>query len=242
MPGSNSNPLSPHTWMETSYVVPHRRVRTDRAMREQSLQASKIRFRPREPAMEGACHPHDTITIAVKTSAVNMSARLESRAASATIPKIFSLCKKLTQQSHSRKCLICACDGPADHRTVEASPRNVIRGNNKRARAPSNRATAMQERASRSSRAPPEGQQVRGRIHTRPRPPLILHNTRALARPPGCSATHLPVRRGMRTASPAALRAAPILADQSRKPQKSATLRLIHQACGLFDGTSTFII
>lgn len=30
--------------------------------------------------------------------------------------------------------------------------------------------------------------------------------------------------------------------DQSRSAQKSATLRLIHQDCGFFEGTSTFIM
>ena len=47
-------------------------------------------------AEEGACHPHDTITIVAKVSAVNLSARLsssESRAASATILKITHFAK-----------------------------------------------------------------------------------------------------------------------------------------------------
>ena len=43
----------------------------------------------------GACHPHDAITIVAKVSAVNLSARLESRAASATILKITHFAKQI---------------------------------------------------------------------------------------------------------------------------------------------------
>ena len=52
-------------------------------------------------------NPHDTVTIAAKTSAVNLPARLGSRAASTTVPKISSLWKLEPTVSQSEVLAVC---------------------------------------------------------------------------------------------------------------------------------------